>query len=82
MTEEAKADPSDAIALAIAEATESVRVALEIEEKLAALAGDLTTTIDRAHRALERGAVDEAQAILEPFAPACPAAPSSLPSAI
>lgn len=82
MTDNPEADPSDAIALAIAEATESVRVALEIQEKLAALAGDLTTTIDRAHAALERGAVDDTRKILEPFALACPAAPSPLPSAI
>ena len=82
MTEETEADPSDAIARAIAEATEAVKVALGVHEKLAELAGDLTTTIDRAHAALERDAVDDARKILEPFALACPAAPSPLPSAI
>ncbi len=91
MTDKTESDQREA-ALAIASANtvreavelaaESARIAMDLQEKFTELAGNLFTAVDRAHAALERGAVDDARKILEPFALACPAAPSPLPSAI
>ena len=92
MTDDAKAARREEAALATASAAtvleavelaaEAAKIATDLQEKFTELAGGLFTAVDRAHAALERGAADEALAILEPFALACPADPSSLPSAI
>ncbi len=63
-------------------AGEAVKVATELLGQVTDLTGELFTAMARAHSALERWAADEAREILEPFALACPAAPSPLPSAI
>ncbi len=92
MTDETEAARREAATLATASANtvrepvelaaESARIAMDLQEKFTELAGGLFTAVDRAHAALERGAVAEARKILAPFALACPAAPSPLPSAI
>ncbi len=63
-------------------AGKAVKVATELRGQVTDLTGELFTAMDRAHAALERGAADEAREILAPFALACPAASSPLPSAI
>ena len=78
MTKTDEAGQPEATALAIASANtareavelaaEAARIVTDLQTKFTELAGGLFTAVDHAHAALERGAVDEARKILEPFA--------------